>query len=175
MDADWETPATINDTWGFKTTTTTGSRPEDLIRKLVDVASKGGNYLLNVGPTAEGVIPQPSVDRLQAVGAWLERNGEPRLRHPARPPAGLAWARSTMAPGRLFLHVLEWPAGGRLELPLAPDLAGAVTRATLLDGQGADLSLIRHAGGLTVQGPESAPDPVDTVLALDVPGVIPAT
>ena len=66
--------------------------------------------------------------------------------------------------------VLLTSAGGRLELPLAPDLAGAVTRATLLEDQGADLSLIRHAGGLTVQGPQSAPDPVVTVLALDVPG-----
>ncbi|HEX2517369.1 MAG TPA: alpha-L-fucosidase [Chloroflexota bacterium] len=170
VDADWETPATINDTWGFKRDDHNWKRPEDLIRKLVDVASKGGNYLLNVGPTAEGVIPQPSVDRLHAVGAWLERNGASVYGTRPGPLQGLAWARSTMAPGRLFLHVLEWPAGGRLELPLAPDLAGAVTRATLLDGQGADLPLTRTQGGLTVQGPESAPDPVDTVLALDVPG-----
>jgi hypothetical protein len=80
-----------------------------------------------------------------------------------------------VAPGRLYLHVLEWPAGGRLELPLAPDLAGAVTRASLLDNpaagsQGSELTISQGAGGLTVQGPEAAPDPVDTVLVLDVPG-----
>jgi alpha-L-fucosidase len=174
VDADWETPATINDTWGFKRDDHNWKSPESLIRKLVDVASKGGNYLLNVGPTAEGVVPQPSVDRLLTVGAWLERNGASVYGTRPGPLQGLDWARSTVAPGRLYLHVLEWPAGGRLELPLAPDLAGAVTRATLLDvqgaGQGAELPLTRTQGGLTVQGPEAAPDPVDTVLVLDAPG-----
>ena len=136
----------------------------------MDVASKGGNYLLNVGPTAEGVIPQPSVDRLRAVGAWLERNGAGIYGTRPGPLQGLDWARSTVAPGRLYLHVLEWPAGGRLELPLEPDLAGAVTRATLLDGQGAELPLTRTPGGLSVQGPEAAPDPVDTVVVLEMPG-----
>ena len=59
-----------------RATTTTGRRPEDLTFKLVDIVSKGGNYLLNVGPTAEGLIPQPSQDNLRAVGRWLKVNGE---------------------------------------------------------------------------------------------------
>ena len=66
---DWETPATINDTWGFKHYDHNWKSVETLVRKLVDIASKGGNYLLNVGPTAEGVIPEPSVERLLGVGA----------------------------------------------------------------------------------------------------------
>ena len=48
----------------------------NLIRNLVDIASKGGNYLLNVGPTSEGLIPEPSIERLQAVGAWMNVNGD---------------------------------------------------------------------------------------------------
>ncbi len=87
VDADWETPATINDTWGFKRDDHNWKRPEDLIRKLVDVASKGGNYLLNVGPTAEGVIP-PAQRRPPPRGRSLA--GTQRgwnLRHPPRPPA----------------------------------------------------------------------------------------
>ena len=76
VQADWETPATINDTWAFKRLDHNWKSPADLVHKLVDIASKGGNYLLNVGPTAEGVIPQPSVERMQAIGAWLQTNGE---------------------------------------------------------------------------------------------------
>ena len=73
---DWEVPATLNHTWGFKKDDTDWKTPEDLTFKLVDIVSKGGNYLLNVGPTAEGVIPQASQDNLRAVGRWLKVNGE---------------------------------------------------------------------------------------------------
>src|SRR5262249_34880876 len=76
VDMDWEVPATINDTWGYKSDDHNWKPAEELIRKLVDVASKGGNYLLNVGPTADGAIPEPSVERLLAVGRWLAANGE---------------------------------------------------------------------------------------------------
>lgn len=72
----WEVPATINDTWGFKSYDTNWKQPADIVFRLVDIVSKGGNYLLNVGPTAEGVIPQPSVDILRTVGKWLKVNGE---------------------------------------------------------------------------------------------------
>ncbi|NLH42462.1 MAG: alpha-L-fucosidase, partial [Planctomycetes bacterium] len=73
---DWEVPATLNNTWGFKSYDDNWKSPEDLTFKLVDIVSKGGNYLLNVGPTSEGVIPQPSQDNLRAVGRWLKVNGE---------------------------------------------------------------------------------------------------
>jgi alpha-L-fucosidase len=72
----WETPATINDTWGFRRDDTNWKSPGQLAFKLVDIVSKGGNYLLNVGPTAEGVIPQASADILRTVGRWLKANGE---------------------------------------------------------------------------------------------------
>jgi alpha-L-fucosidase len=72
----WETPATINDTWGFRTDDTNWKSPGQIAFKLVDIVSKGGNYLLNVGPTAEGVIPQASQDILRTVGRWLKVNGE---------------------------------------------------------------------------------------------------
>jgi alpha-L-fucosidase len=72
----WETPATINDTWGFRKDDTNWKSPGQITFKLVDIVSKGGNYLLNVGPTAEGVIPQPSQDILRTVGRWLKVNGE---------------------------------------------------------------------------------------------------
>ncbi len=72
----WEVPATINHTWGFRTDDTDWKSPGHITFKLVDIVSKGGNYLLNVGPTAEGVIPQVSQDILRTVGRWLQVNGE---------------------------------------------------------------------------------------------------
>jgi alpha-L-fucosidase len=76
VEEDWEVPATINNTWGYKVTDNNWKPVERLIFNLVDIVSKGGNYLLNVGPTAEGVIPEPSVERLLAMGRWLKVNGE---------------------------------------------------------------------------------------------------
>ena len=72
---DWETPATINDTWAFRKDDTDWKSPGEIAFRLVDIASKGGNYLLNVGPTGEGVIPQASQDNLRTVGRWLKANG----------------------------------------------------------------------------------------------------
>jgi len=92
---DWETPATINDTWGYKRDDHNWKSDEDLIHKLVDIVSKGGNYLLNVGPTAEGEIPRPSVERLESMGRWLGRNSEAVYGTRAGPLQGLEWARTT--------------------------------------------------------------------------------
>ena len=73
---DWESCMTMNDSWGYKEADDHWKSAETLIHNLVDIAAKGGNYLLNVGPTAEGLIPQPSVERLAAMGDWMEVNGE---------------------------------------------------------------------------------------------------
>ena len=72
----WETCMTMNNTWGYKSFDHNWKSAETLIRNLVDIASKGGNYLLNVGPTSEGLIPEPSVERLKAIGKWMDVNGE---------------------------------------------------------------------------------------------------
>jgi alpha-L-fucosidase len=73
---DWESCMTMNDSWGYKEADHNWKSAETLIHNLVDIAAKGGNYLLNVGPTAQGLIPQPSVERLAAMGNWMEVNGE---------------------------------------------------------------------------------------------------
>lgn len=73
---DWESCMTMNDTWGFKSYDHNWKSKETLIHNVIDIAAKGGNFLLNIGPTAEGLIPEPSVERLAAVGRWLDTNGE---------------------------------------------------------------------------------------------------
>lgn len=75
-DFDWESCMTMNDTWGYKTDDNNWKSSETLIRNLVDVAAKGGNYLLNIGPDALGQIPGPSLERLADMGEWLKVNGE---------------------------------------------------------------------------------------------------
>jgi len=166
VDLDWETPATINDTWGFKSYDHNWKSVPDLIRKLVDIASKGGNYLLNVGPTAEGVIPQPSVERLLAMGDWLRVNGEAIYGTVAGPIQGMGWCRTTAKPGAVYLHVFDWPQRGELRLPALPHGVG---RAYLLaDLRKASLPLRTAGSELSIQGPAIAPDDRDTVVVLEL-------
>ncbi len=73
---DWESCMTMNDSWGYKAADHNWKSAETLIHNLVDIAAKGGNYLLNVGPTAQGLIPEASVERLAEMGEWMRVNGE---------------------------------------------------------------------------------------------------
>ena len=73
---DWESCMTMNETWGFKKNDNNWKSSEKLISNLIDVAAKGGNYLLNIGPKSDGLIPKESVDRLNEVGKWMKVNSE---------------------------------------------------------------------------------------------------
>ena len=108
VQADYETPATLNDTWGYKTHDHNWKSVETLLLLLIDLASKGVNYLLNVGPTADGVIPEPSAERLRAIGAWLQVNGEAIYGTQGSPfPYEHDGLRMTAKPGCLYLHLLQ--------------------------------------------------------------------
>ena len=91
----WESCMTMNDTWGYKSYDNNWKSTTVLIRNLIDTASKGGNYLLNVGPTALGKIPQPSQERLRKMGEWLETNGESIYGTSAGSFESLPWGRTT--------------------------------------------------------------------------------
>ena len=164
---DWETCMTMNDTWGFKSYDDNWKSKEDLIRKLVDIASKGGNFLLNVGPTSEGLIPQASVERLAAMGEWMEKNSESIYGTTASPFEKLAWGRCTAKPGKLYLHVFDWPENGELEVPMPrSDVQNAYLfarkdRAELLLGSDDN-------GNLVVTVPRRVPDKIDTVVMLEM-------
>jgi alpha-L-fucosidase len=117
---DWETCMTMNDHWGYNASDKNFKSTEDLVRKLCDIASKGGNFLLNVGPTAQGEIPPESVERMREIGRWMKVNGEAIYGTSASPLADLDFGRCTAkADGRtttLYLHVFDWPKDGALRI-----------------------------------------------------------
>ena len=109
---DWETIATMNDTWGYKRTDHNWKSSRDMLRTLVDIAGKGGTYMLNVGPTGAGVIPGPSVTRLRKIGRWLKTNGEAIYGTVPSPfPYDFPWGRATAGKNTLYLHFFDWPKG----------------------------------------------------------------
>jgi len=167
LDYDWETCMTINKTWGYKSWDHDWKSKKQLIRNLIDIASKGGNFLLNVGPTKEGLIPEPSVKVLKEMGAWMKVNGEAIYGTTASPYAGLKWGRATRKPGKLYLHVFDWPADGKLILPgPKPN----IRRAHLLaDDDRAPLEMsTTEDGTTTIEVPREAPDPVASVIVLEL-------
>jgi alpha-L-fucosidase len=169
---------TMNDTWGFKKHDHNWKTAEKLIHTLIETASKGGNFLLNVGPTAEGEIPQPSIERLAAMGRWMKVNGESIYGTTASPfgaGAELPWGRATQKSGKLFLHVMKWPADGKLAVPIR----NKVTKAYLLTQPGSAVDSAVGDVGVTVTLPAEAPDKVASVVVLEISGapdvIAPAT
>jgi alpha-L-fucosidase len=169
-----EVNMTINRSWGYRSDDTDWKSARQLIRNFSDVCSKDGNYLLNVGPTAEGVIPQPEVDRLQAIGRWLKANGEAIYATRGGPfSAPLPWGRTTQKahPGggtTLYVHVWDWPADGKI---LLPGVRQAPRSGRLLAGGAAVTSRVT-AEGLLLNLPGAAPDPDVSVAALEFAGPI---
>jgi alpha-L-fucosidase len=182
----WEVPATLNHTWGYRSDDHDWKSPQTVIFKLIDIVSKGGNYLLNVGPTAEGVIPQPSQDVLRTVGRWLRVNGD--AVYGANPtPFGdelgessakgaknvrgeplflvnTQW-RYTTKPGKLYVTFFDEP---RAPFPLPP-IKNRITRAYHLDG-GNEVKLTVEGGRTFLNLDRPILNPTATVVVVEFEG-----
>ena len=169
---DWETCMTMNGTWGYKSYDDKWKSTETLIRNLLDIASKGGNYLLNVGPKADGEFPAESIERLKAIGAWMKVNGEAIYGTQASPLAALSWGRCTRKEHNgnttLYLSVFDWPADGKL---IVPGFHNEVNRAVLL-ASGKKLTTSIGKDQLVITLPAQAPDTIATVIKVEVKGIV---
>ncbi|MDP9173778.1 MAG: alpha-L-fucosidase [Planctomycetota bacterium] len=166
-----EVNMTINNSWGYRRDDTKFKSAQQLIHNLSDVASLGANYLLNVGPNAEGEIPAPEVERLKAIGKWMQTNSQAIYDTQAspflKPPQ---WGRATQKTNpdgttTLYLHIWTWPADGKLPVP---GIKQTPTSAHLLTGN-ATVPTEQTPDGLTLTLPATAPDPNVSVVALDFP------
>ncbi|MGI9201245.1 MAG: alpha-L-fucosidase [Woeseiaceae bacterium] len=171
LDYDWEACQTMNTTWGYKSYDDDWKSSEQLIRNLVDVASKGGNYLLNVGPMASGEIPPESVERLKDVGDWMDVNSASIYGTTASPFVRLKWGRATKKeyPNAtdLYLHVFDWPADGLLRVDgLNSEVSGAYFMADFQQ----QVTFDETPAGVVLQLPDEPLDEVDTVIVLKIKG-----
>ena len=181
---DWETCMTINGSWGYNLADNKYKTTETLIRNLCDIASKGGNFLLNVGPDGSGVIPQPQLERLAEVGAWMRINSEAIYGSGPDPFGGLhgtlsktdkdkkgdpalipVWDwRATTKPGKIYVMIFKWPSSGKFELS---GLQSMVTKAYLLAGR-QDLKFDQTDVGVTLDLPSAAPDKIASVVCIEI-------
>ncbi len=143
---DWESCMTMNDTWGFKYFDENWKSTKTLLENLVDIASKGGNYLLNVGPTSEGLIPQASIERLQQIGEWMAVNGESVYATQASPFEKPEWGRYTKKGNKLYVHVFKSPKNNIITIPVSKN---TITTAYSLENK--DKMLTLNEKGDTVQ------------------------
>ncbi|HZP60812.1 MAG TPA: alpha-L-fucosidase [Opitutaceae bacterium] len=193
---DWETPATVNHTWGFKKDDTDWKSPGEIVFKLMDIVSKGGNYLLNVGPTADGVIPKECRNNLLTVGRWLKINGE-AVYGASRSPFGAefgeysadlkdtngkavflplnAW-RCTAKPGKLYFTMFTFPRmkdpdGTQYTLFELPAFKSTIKKVyALADPAQNSLPIETMEGKRVVKLPRNPIDPMATVLCVEIEG-----
>jgi len=169
---DWETCMTMNNTWGYRSYDHNWKSSETMIRQLVDCASKGGNYLLNVGPTALGEFPQASIERLADIGRWMKINSESIYGTQASPYPAPTWGRYTRKKLdndtlRLYLHVFDWPGDGKLVVEGMENPSSAQYAFLLADVNRKPLKTAIENNKLVINLPKRAPDAIISVIAMD--------
>lgn len=166
----WESIYTHNDSWGYIEHDMNFKTSTEIIQLLANVASKGGNLMLNVGPDGKGNIPFYSIKYLKETGKWLAVNGESIYGTtygfiPAQP-----WGVTTAKPGKLFLHVLNKPQNGKL---LVPDFTNQVSNVYALDGK-RKLNFKRNDKDIVIDIPSSTGATANNVLVIEYSGAPPA-
>lgn len=164
----WETVDTHNDTWGYVWCDHNWKSPRELAQRLVRVVSRGGNYMLNIGPDGKGRIPAMSARILREVGAWVQEHSETIYGAQPSPLAPLPWGECTARGNTLYLHVFHYPTDGRL---IVPGLLSQVQSARLLGGA-SNLTVEPREGYVVVRVPLAPPDALIPVIALEMEGEV---
>lgn len=162
----WEVCMTLNGNWGYNAYDERWKGTKEVVQMLVDIVSKGGNFLLNVGPNPYGEIPEVCQNTLRETGDWLKLNGEAVYGTEASPFPYLYWGRATRKGQKLYLHVFDWPKDGKLIVPLD----NKIKRAVLLANPTAKLKITKIKGQIMIQLPAYAPDRNASVVAVDFEG-----
>ncbi len=162
--SDWESCMTMNGSWGYKPSDHNWKSSEMLIQNLIDIVSKGGNFLLNIGPDGQGLFPPESVERLAAIGEWTKVNGEAIYGAKASPFDRPKWGRFTSKQGLLYAHVFDWPKDGRIQI----DKSLKVTKAYFLADSDKQLEIKESGNGDFIILPPNAPDTIASVIRIEV-------
>ena len=163
----WEAPQTLNTTWGYSKFDQQWKTPGDVIHRLVEIVGKGGNYLLNVGPMADGTIPAASVSTLEKVGAWMKANSESIYGTSASPLQPQPWGRTTLKGNKVYLHVFSWPSAGTISIS---GLNNDVLSAYSLTNPSLKLKAAKVNGTTLISIPSAPLDAVDSVFVLELKG-----
>jgi len=164
----WETCRTMNDSWGYNAGDSAYKTPSTLIRELVKVVSRDGNYLLNIGPRGDGTVTDQTISILNGMGDWMNVYGE-SIYGTNRSPFSWEpqWGFYTRKPGKLYAHVFSWPANGVLKIPT---LANTLNKIYLLNDPTILLNYTVHEGYIWISLPVTAPDSINSVVVVDVSG-----
>jgi|GEM_PF-3137219 len=173
---DWETCMTMNNHWGYYEGDNKWKSSTELLRMLIDINSKGGNLLLNIGPDKLGVIPQPSINALKTMGAWMSKNGEAiyastlisPLTKNNLPWSGRVTGKTVGGVQKIYLHVFDYIAGSALYVPIT----NTVTKAYLLTDPQNMLTLTQKTNCVMVNLPDIIPDSIATVVVLEYTGTL---
>ncbi|MDF7823541.1 alpha-L-fucosidase [Pontiellaceae bacterium B12227] len=167
LDHVWEACWTVNHSWGFKKSDTKWKSTEVLIQKLIDINTKGGNLLLNVGPQADGSWPEASIRQLKEMGEWNAAHhdavyGTDFVAVPAPSWGKVAQAKGSNAEvGELFLYVFDWPENGKL---MMKDIAFGQLKAFTYTNVPLPVSIKKK--GIEIDVSSLIADPYATVLRL---------
>lgn len=158
---DWESCMTLNTTWGYNEHDHAWKNSQEIIRNLIDIASKGGNYILNVGPKGDGSIPPESSACMAEVGKWMDTNADSIRGTTASPVAEYKFDGRITTKGNIrYIHLFRRPESGTVIVP------GHVAKADLLAG-GKLLDVLAEGNQSTIQLPADLPDAAATVIRLD--------
>ena len=163
----FQTPQTLNETWGYSKFDTGWKSPETVVRQLVQVVSRGGNYLLNIGPKGDGSIPEANIGIFREVGEWMDKNAESIYGTTANPFGELDWGYCTVKGNKLYLFIREWPKNNTITLS---GLKNPVSSAYMLSNKSATINVIKTDNTAWFALPQSAPDDLMPVIVVELSG-----